>query len=248
MIKLNRSTKPVELTSALQTTLTDEFKLTGKSVWDLKWLKDALLAFSNNKCCYCEADISEESKYMEVEHFHHKDLYKDEVLEWTNLLPSCKRCNGTKNDHDTKNEPIIDPSAVDPKMHLKYWRYRIKGKDDLGKLTISVLGLNNADRIVKKRYEIGNAIQERLESINELLDDFLGGIQTSTRRKNSIVSKIKQLMKEGLPGAIYSACTASIIISDVEYTSAKSKLVKCALWDSELAQLETALQKCAFDI
>jgi len=116
MIKLDRTPKPVELTAELQVTLTDEFKSTGKSVWNVDFIKKGLLVFSNDKCCYCEANINEESKYLEVEHFHHKDTYKDEVLEWENLLPSCKKCNGTKNDHDTKLEPIIDPSKIDPKI------------------------------------------------------------------------------------------------------------------------------------
>ena len=73
MIKLNRTSKPIELTPALQQTLTDEFKATGKSVWNLDFLKKALLGFSHDKCCYCEANINEESKYLEIEHFHHKD-------------------------------------------------------------------------------------------------------------------------------------------------------------------------------
>lgn len=82
MIKLDRTSKPVELTTVLQIALTDEFKLTGKSVWNTDFIKKGLLSFSNDKCCYCEANINEESKYLEVEHFHHKDTYKDEVLEW----------------------------------------------------------------------------------------------------------------------------------------------------------------------
>jgi len=248
MIKLERSPKPVELTTVLQTTLTDEFKLTGKSVWNLDFIKKGLLSYSNDKCCYCEANIKEESKYLEVEHFHHKESYKDEVLEWTNLLPSCKKCNGTKNDHDTKVEPIIDPSNIDPKLHLKYWRYRIKGKDELGKLTISVLDLNSPDRLVKKRFEIGNAIQIKLEQLNELTDDYISRIEMSTRRKNRIINGAKDLMKEGLPVSIYSATTAAIILTDTEFIELKQKLINLTFWDAELIQLETEILKVAFEI
>lgn len=247
MIKLTRTPKPAELTQVLQTSLTDEFKLTGRSVWNLDFIKRALLSYSNNKCCYCEANIKEESKYLEVEHFHHKDAYKDEVLEWDNLLPSCKKCNGTKSDHDTVAEPIIDPSKIDPKLHLTYWRYRIKGKDNLGRLTIAVLDLNNADRLVKKRFEIGNAIQAKLEELNELTDDFIKGIQTSTRRKNRIINGTKDLLKEGLPTSIYSATTAAIILTDVEFRELKKKLEGLAFWDAELKQLETAVTLVAFE-
>lgn len=248
MIKLNRTSKPVELTTELQVALTEEFKLTGKSVWNLDFIKKGLLGFSSDKCCYCEANINEESKYLEVEHFHHKDAYKDEVLDWDNLLPCCKKCNGTKNDHDTKLEPIIDPSKIDPKNHLKFWRYRIKGSDDFGKLTVSVLNLNNQDRLVTKRFEIGNAIQEKLEQLNELTDDYISGIQTSTRRKNRIVNGIKDLMREGLPNAIYSATSATIIITDTEFEILKEKLILLTLWDGELSQLETDLSNNALNL
>lgn len=248
MIKLDRPPKPAELTTELQVALTDEFKSTGKSVWNIDFIKRELLVFSNNKCCYCEANINEESKYLEVEHFHHKDAYKDEVLEWENLLPSCKKCNGTKNDHDTKLEPIIDPSKIDPKNHLNYWRYRIKGSDDFGKLTVSVLKLNDQDRLVKKRFEIGNAIQEKLEQLNELADDYISGIQTSTRRKNRIVNGTKDLMREGLPSAIYSATSATVILTDIEYETLKSKMMELGFWDVELSQLEIDLNKTALNL
>lgn len=248
MIKLDRTPKPVELTAELQIALTDEFKLTGKSVWNIDFIKKGLLGFSNDKCCYCEANINEESKYLEVEHFHHKDTYKDEVLEWENLLPSCKTCNGTKNDHDTKLEPIIDPSRIDPKNHLKYWRYRIKGSDDFGKLTVSVLKLNDQDRLVKKRFEIGNAIQEKLEQLNELTDDYINEIQTSTRRKNRIVNGTKDLMREGLPTAIYSATSATVILTDTEFETLKNKLTSLGFWDAELTQLEIDLNKTALKL
>ncbi|KAA6324001.1 hypothetical protein EZS27_026616 [termite gut metagenome] len=248
MIKLNRTPKPVELTSELQRELTEEFKSTGKSVWNRDFIKNSLLVFSNNKCCYCETHIKEESKYLEVEHFHHKDTYKDEVLEWDNLLPSCKKCNGTKNNHDTKKEPIIDPSKIDPKKHLKYWRYRIKGSDDLGKLTVSVLNLNDQDRLVKKRFEIGNAIQEKLEQLNELADDVINGTQTSTQRKNRIVNGTKDLMKEGLPDSIYSATSATVILTDPEYQSLKTKIESLNLWDKGLSQLEIDLAKTALEL
>lgn len=248
MIKLNRTPKPVELTTAVQVKLTDEFKLTRKSVWNVSYIKKGLLGFSNDKCCYCEANINEESKYLEVEHFHHKDEYEDEVMQWDNLLPSCKKCNGTKNNHDTKLEPIIDPSKVDPKNHLKYWRYRIKGSDDFGKLTVSVLKLNDQDRLVKKRFEIGNAIQEKLEQFNELTDDYISGVQTSTRRKNRIVNGIKDLMKEGLPSSIYSATSATVILTDTEFELLKNKLILLGFWDKELSQLEIVLNTTALPL
>lgn len=248
MIKLNRTPKPVELTTALQDSLTKEFKTTGKSVWHLDFIKDGLLEFSNNKCCYCETNITEESKYLEVEHFHHKDEYPNEVLDWDNLLPSCKKCNGKKGTHNTITEPIINPTVNNPKKHLRFWRYRIKGKNDFGKLTVIVLDLNNQDRLVKKRFEIGNAIQEKLEELNELADDYISGVHQTTRRRNRIVNGIKNLMREGLPTASYSATSATIILTDTEFNELKLKLIGLTLWDAELIQLEADLSIIALDI
>ena len=44
------------------------------------------------------------------------DDYPDEVVDWDNLLPSCKRCNTTKGTHDVVTEPIINPFDIDPKI------------------------------------------------------------------------------------------------------------------------------------
>jgi alpha-N-acetylglucosamine transferase len=131
---------------------------------------------------------------------------------------------------------------------LLYWRYRIKGKDEFGKLTVSVLDLNNQDRLVKKRFEIGNAIQHKLEQLNELADDYINGIQNSTRRKNRIVNGIKDLMGEGLPSSIYSATTATIILTDAEFRELKSKLTALVFWDAELIKLENDLSNAALDL
>ena len=248
MIKLTRSPKPTKLTLKLQKTLTREFQATGKTVWNLEFLKEALLSFSNNKCCYCESNINEESKYMEVEHFHDKHSYPSEVIAWENLLPSCKKCNGTKGIHNTYLEPIIDPSKDDPKMHLKFWCYRIKGKNELGKLTISVLDLNNQDRLVIKRFLIGNAIHNKLEHLNELLDEYLNGIQTTTKRKNRIVNGLKEVMREGLPTSVYSATCAATILNDSDYNELKEKLEGENFWDNDFIDLEDSLSKIAFDL
>lgn len=245
MIKLERTPKPVELTPELQEKLTETFKSRGKPVWNKEFIKKGLLRFSHNKCCYCECNITEESKYLEVEHYYPKGKYKDKVVEWDNLLPSCKRCNGTKGEHDTAVEPIINPSKTNPKEHLKFWRYRIKGVDEIGELTVSVLDLNEQDRLVLPRFQIGNAVIERLESLNEMTDEYIKGIQASTRRKNRIQREVKGLMREGLPSSVYSACVSTIILTEQEYSELKEKLISFNLWDDELQGLENELYKIA---
>ena len=242
MIKLQRPPKPMELTNDLQKQLTDEFKLTGKSVWNVEFIKLALLSLSHNKCCFCESCIVEESKYIEVEHFYPKSKYPDLVMEWDNLLPVCKKCNATKSAHDTKIEPIIDPTKDDPKRHLKLWNYRIKGVDDLGAMTVSVLNLNDQDRLVQKRFDIGNAVLTRIEGLNALLDEHPVEGRVNTKTKNRVVNGIKDLFQEGLPTSVYSATVATIMLTDNEFDTLKKKLILLNFWDDELIELEKSVQ------
>ncbi len=243
MIKLIRPNKPTELTASEQKSLTDEFKSSGTSVWRKDYITKSLLDYSNNKCAYCECDITEESKYLEVEHFHHKDDYPDEVVVWDNLLPSCKKCNGTKGTHDTYKEPIINPCDDNPQDFLTLKNYRIKGKDDFGKLTISVLDLNNQDRHCKKRFEIGNAAQEKLEDFLHLIEEYESGASTSTRRKNRIINGVKDLLRLAQSDKTYSATTSSIILSSSDFDEIKAKLTNLNFWDSELTDLEEGCKK-----
>ena len=99
MIKLELPPKPRQLTDELQSRLTQEYKDTGKTVWKIEWLKKTVSEMSFGKCCVSEIRLGEESKYMEIEHFYPKKQYPDKVMEWGNLLPSCKKCNGTKREH-----------------------------------------------------------------------------------------------------------------------------------------------------
>ena len=245
MIKLQRHPKPVELTDDLQKHLTDEFKLTGKPVWNVEFIKRTLLSLSHKKCCYCESSIVEESKYMEVEHFYPKSKYPDLVMKWDNLLPACKKCNASKRDHDTKKEPIIDPTKDTPKIHLRLHNFRVRGIDALGKMTVSVLNLNDQDRLVQKRFAIGNAVQERIENLNELVGEHCSEGHTNTKRENRIVHGIKALLKEGLPTSVYSATVATIILTYGEYQELKEKLMSLNLWDDDMVELEESVQALA---
>jgi hypothetical protein len=118
----------------------------------------------------------------------------------------------------------------------------------LGKLTISVLNLNEQDRLVKKRFEIGNALHNKLEQLNELLDDYVSGVQSSTKRRNRIVNGLKELMREGLPTAIYAATSASVILTDIEYLKIKKQLALLRLWDSDFVQIENDLKTVALKL
>lgn len=245
MIKLKALDKPTELTDDLVAQLTEEYKNTQNDVWKKPYITEPLLKMSSGKCCFCETKVNEESKYMEVEHFHPKDLtlYPDEVVLWDNLLPICKRCNGKKSNHDTKNEPIIHPVRDNPKAHLKLRNYRFRDLSKLGKCTIDVTDLNHRERLVTKRFEVGNKISEELDDLIESTNHYLS--EPSTRKRNRIVRNLEKIMLQGTKESEYSATAATVILTDTNYTDIKQLFIDNALWDDEFIQLEQQVSYCA---
>ncbi len=237
MIRLSRANPPAELTEMHIAELTDTYKRTSESVWNKNYIKDGLLALSNSKCAYCETLLTEESKYMEVEHFRCKKDFPDEVVVWRNLMPACKRCNGRKHDYNVETEGmIVDPFSTEPVQHLYIQNYRIRGRDDTGRRTAEILYLNDGDRLVRVRMEIGNAIADSLETFRRLLEEYLDGEQ-STIRRNRITRGIESLLLQAQPEAQFSAVAASALLTDENFIWVKEQLDQLDLWEA-LAPLE----------
>lgn len=249
MIHLIRPPKPIELTDEVQKELTEEFKKSKKIVWRKKYIVDPLLKMSHDKCCYCETRLNEEGKYMQVEHFHPKGKYPDEVVEWDNLLPSCGRCNSYKRDHNTKREPIINPTKDNPKEYFYLHGYRLKSKNrnEIGKRTIKVLSLNDSRGLVQVRFKLCLALVERISSIEGL-------IAKSDREKlsiadeNEVINGIKDILWEAQPSEEYSAIISSYILNDDSYQYIKQKLIDLNLWDDEHIKLENTAREIMLDI
>jgi uncharacterized protein (TIGR02646 family) len=235
MIKLKRTKAPHKLTPLFVSTKTAKFKADGKKVWGYKWLSDALLDYSFDKCCYCECDISEESKFMEVEHFYDKDRYPDKVLEWKNLLPSCKRCNGAKLTHNVAIEPIIDPTRNNPVKYFYMNHFHIKGKRKLGKTSEGVLDLNNLERAVNCRFEISMGLIRLIDSANDKLESYKES--KSTIRRNKLLGVTQSLLLECLPESEYSATCSTVLHTTEAYQDLKKELIKERLWKPEFDRM-----------
>lgn len=237
MIKLQRATKPNFLTDAKVQELTTKFKTDGSSVWHIDELKEVLLNSSYGKCAYCECNLTEESKYMEVEHFEDKKNNPDKVILWENLLPSCKRCNGKKSTHDVISEPIINPYEDTPREHIKLKNYRFSEIDDSlkGKNSIEVLDLNNYERLIFPRFEIGNKLQDTILFAKEKLNNYLN--DKSVKNKNKIVGIIEEILKECQCTSIYSATTSTILLNDDTFNEIMGKMKEESIWDSDIEVL-----------
>ncbi len=235
MIKLQRSAKPGFLDHAKVIELTDKFIQTQDSVWNHQEIKRNLLSSSYEKCAYCECLLTEESKYMEVEHFRDKKHNPLLVVIWNNLLPACKRCNGKKGTHDVDVEPIVNPYDDDPSDHLYSKNYRLKPKTTEGSNTIDSLSLNDRERLVMARFDIGEKVQELVGTASERLESFIN--QPSMIRRNKLVDIVENLLKESQRRSEYAACTASVLIGDNEFQNIISEMKRLRLWDSSLDAL-----------
>lgn len=250
MIKLKRIKKPAELTEALQKELTEKFKKDKKvAVWNKIFIRENLLKESNSKCVYCECFIGPGEKEMNVDHFHCKDKYKEEVVSWENLIPSCPHCNKSKSNHDTYEVPIINPFEQNPKdyFYLKNYRYRIKNNTikKIASDTIEVLGLNDTENKVKKRFEQGEELSNKLELIHQLVIENKENLLESTSKKNRIIKGCHNLLKLGTKKAEYSAFMATIIQSDEKYHEIRQILIELNLWDEELKELDKETKEVA---
>lgn len=239
MIKLSRLYTPIELTPAFVKEKTEEYKLTKKSVWNIDWLKDSLKGLSHGKCAYCECDLSKGSNYMEVEHFEDKHNNVEKVMEWDNLLPSCKHCNDHKSTHDVIAEPIVNPFIDDPRNHLYFQHYRYKSKDDKGRTTIDVLQLNSGERkMVDTRFEIGNALEDLIEDILDKYGVFKR--KPTVRNRNKLTNSVSKMLQQCQPESEYAALCATVLHSSDDYRQIKTGLKSDGLWSQEMERMDVS--------
>ncbi len=251
MIKINKKNRPGELTDAVQKALTAQYiENPKKAVWKKPYIIEALLESSHHKCSYCECILNEEGKYMEVEHFKPKSIFPHLVVDWDNLLPSCKRCNGNKSNSNPDETPIIDPSKINPKDHLTMVSYRLRTKagSEIGKATIDFLDLNDSDKLAKPRFIIGEQIHKTTELIIDLANEYDDSEKKSIRRRNRVTSATKNLLLEGAPEAAYAATVATELMNSDDFEDLRKILENNDLWTDELDQLfETVGQNSLSD-
>lgn len=235
MIKIERNFTPVFFQPAHVAELTKLYKSNNTHVWQNQDVKDACLALGNNKCAYCEVILNQKSTYLEIDHFKHKDDYPDDVIEWNNLLPACRHCNGTKNTHDVVAEPIINPAVNNPADYVYLKAYRLKGKNPLGVMTIDVLNLNDSEHYVTERCKVGTFIEENIEKAERKLQSYLDSpIPARKRELNKI---IRALLNQCQKNALFSAVSSATLHDSEEYASIRSAMEGLGIWSEQFEEL-----------
>lgn len=245
MIKLERTARPSKLTQTEKVNLTKEYLKDSTSVWNAKYIKDALLDFSYNKCSYCETIITEESKYLEVDHFFCKSKYEYMVIEWYNLLPSCKRCNRAKWDHDVLIDGmLIDPTLDNPSDHIFMINYRIYGKTKVGETTETELNLNDPNRLTLPRLRIGN---ETANALRRVRDDLSRLIHNMSDKKllKKVSRGVFNVLSQALPNSSFSATAATVIDTSPDYQWIVQELKVLGLWTTELDQANGLMRQAS---
>lgn len=242
MIKIERISAPEQLTDIVKNELTNEFKKDKqKAVWNKSYIRQRLLKMSNFKCCYCEELIDSGCNEMHIDHYHDKDSYPDEVVEWTNLLPACSHCNKKKSTHDTYAEPIVDPTQIDPKniFYIKNYRYYSLNNDpnSLGKISIGVLGINDFEKKVKLRFIIGNELCNEFSKLYEDAFSLGDTILTNTRKRNRVISGCYNNLKLCIKTSRFGASMATVLQENEDYQALRSLLIGYNLWDDEMEKL-----------
>lgn len=114
MIHINKDYKvPDKLLNAQKNAEKELIRLQKKFGWGTEHysvpIKEDLCQLYNDKCAFCEAKLvfssSNSNEAFTIEHYRPKSSSKDIIPcywwlgnEWTNLFPTCKRCNGAKED------------------------------------------------------------------------------------------------------------------------------------------------------
>lgn len=240
MIKLDLPVCPAALTPTIQRQLTEEYKSTQKTVWKKAYIENTLLKMTNNKCAYSEQLLNQESAYMEIDHFKCKEIYPDDVVAWGNLLPSCKKCNSTKGDHDVVAIPIVNPLLDQPKDYLYVRAFRYYNRNIKGRTTIDVLALNDNEHFVKPRAAIAFQIADDIETqFDHLTQAHLA--QNAVQIRKSI-AKIKSLLTACGPQNEYSAIISTYILYEFDtYSQLETYLKDNKYWDQEFENIKNLL-------
>ena len=249
MIQLTIPNKPAELTKEWQDAQTQIYKNdNNKSVWSVQFIKTALLEMTHGKCCYCECPVTEESNYMEVEHFHPKSIYEDEVLEWSNLFAACKRCNSGKDNLDTVTEPFINPEIDRPQDHMYLYAGIIfRPKNDKGDMTITRLSLNDLERREKSRYVLVCELSKKILDIKEKLTEYQSLENKAALKASKLIKAVRDLLNECQPESTYSAIKSTCVLSDPEYDVVKQIMNEENLWTEEMDNLERNMIQNKYD-
>lgn len=236
MIKLTLPNKPAKLTAELEQELIERFKIDQKDpVWQRKFIKSAVFKIAYGKCAYSEVKLYQEGKDMQIDHFYPKNIYKDKVVEWGNLLPSLNYCNRSKWNIDLSVVGLINPLVDDPKRHLYFVKGYLYAKSTKGKNTIKCLNLDDMQRLLRPRTLLLREVENTLKDLEAWINKDI----------NHFMRRLKEIMLRGTKRYAYSAAVSTCILSNDNYIAYRNYLHTHGLWNLSFRIIEDGLRFCS---
>jgi uncharacterized protein (TIGR02646 family) len=162
-------------------------------------LRKQLLAEQGYVCCYCMSQISERNS--KIEHFLPQSLFRDNQIEYSNLLVACKGGEGTKEHYcDTKKANQILNSidfSTDMAKKIKYFKNGKvsslesfeKKESSLTKEMNEVLNLNS-DMLVKNRKQTYDDFKNQKKWNKAYLQQIIASYQSGDNSKSAPYSEM----------------------------------------------------------
>ena len=140
-------------------------------------LRAHLVAEQRGLCCYCLSRIAPERGRMKIEHWHCRENYRAEELDYSNLLGACmgnegqpagdQYCDTRKGDRDLSRNPANPAHRVEDLIRFK-GDGRISSDDPvLNEELNGILNLNHPF-LVNNRKEILTAFKDALPKLGRL--------------------------------------------------------------------------------
>lgn len=235
MIKIVRSSAPALLTSAFIADGVARFCRDGSPVWHHDEIREKLFAMSQGKCAYCELPLGQGAAYLEVEHFFAKKHHPHRVLDWDNLLPACRRCNGRKGDWDVApaGQMVVDPTSSSPQEHIRLDEaYRPVGLTKEGETTVLEIDLDDILRLGVQRYTLGETFKRKLEELSDLYASLPG--EASAIKRRSVVRKVKEALEKCHNDQPLSAVVSTVLMRSRAYEELRGLMIAAGDWDAQL--------------
>ena len=177
-------------------------------------------------CAYCEGKFDDTS-YAQIDHFKPKSLFPELCFDYNNMNYSCEKCNNYKS--NKFNEKLINPSEENPEEHLKFEKVYFTSLDENGEITLNLLGINNEDRLIKKK-EKYEEIRRKIEIITNVLEKIIDNFEIIDDSLMMLLNaNIQDIEKSFCLESEFSTMVRHNFKNDYEYIQSIMKNIKYKL-------------------
>ena len=135
-------------------------KVSKESGYGTSLTKKLLLKSTKNRCCFCgryicennKYNLSQNYKYLAIEHYKEECRYPLNILDWKNLFPSCNECNNRRDSKQIsyQNSPSDRKFGKDLKKILFFSNGEIISENSNFEPIFDAYGLNS-DELMHQR-------------------------------------------------------------------------------------------------